>query len=116
MSCTCPGQVDRVDYHYPACPMFPGPKQAKPVTMTMNKQDQETLLLCSVRYALGRRSYIVSDVCRIVRETLKGMNDSDNIRALIIRDIGEELARGRAGDAMDEKEWRKLLEWMGVTT
>ena len=87
----------------------------------MTNEDLSTLLLCSVRYALGRRSYIVGDVCRIVRETLKEIDSrdagvGDNTRGLIIRDIGEELARGHAGGACDVAEWRKLLGHLGVTS
>lgn len=86
-----------------------------PKQYTLNQQDLETLLLCSVRYALGRRSYIVSDVCRIVKETLKGMDDSDNIRGLILVDVDQALEHSRAGDTYDEKEWRKLSEWLKET-
>ena len=64
------------------------------------------LLICSVRYALGRRSYVVSDVCDAVRATCG--NIDANTQFVIRRDIAEELERaerdGRAGNGQDNEQ------------
>ena len=77
----------------------------------MNNEEQ--ILICAVRYALGRMSYIVGVVCRYV--ALNRDKLSQNCINVIIRDIKEELQRYHdAGQTLgmecDEKEWLKLME------
>ena len=75
--------------------------------------DDEQILICAVRYALGRMSYIVGVVCNYVyykRNTL-----SKECINIIIRDIREELERyHKAGQLLgmdcDERTWMNLLE------
>lgn len=74
---------------------------------------EEEILVCAVRYALGRMTYIVSDVCRYVKSKKDSL--SEHCRSIIIRDIEEAIGRyndlGRTcGMECDEKEWRELLE------
>ena len=74
---------------------------------------EEMILICAVRYALGRMSYIVGDVCRYV--ALKQPDLSQNCINIIIRDIEEELKRYHdAGQTLgmecDERTWVRLLE------
>lgn len=74
--------------------------------------DDELIVACAVRYALGRMSYIVGVVCDYVaskKDTL-----SQNCIKIIIRDIEEEMEHyHRLGHALgmecDEKHWEKLL-------
>lgn len=77
----------------------------------MTPQDRGTLLIGAVRYALGRRTYVVSTTCRIARAALRELDDGS--RGVIARDIREALARGRCGDEIDDRDWRNLLDWMG---
>ena len=73
----------------------------------------ESILICAVRYALGRMSYIVGEVAQYVfckRKTL-----SKECIDIIIRDIEEELKRYNAagyklGMDCDERTWKNLLE------
>lgn len=73
----------------------------------------ESILICAVRYALGRQSYIVGEVAQYVfykRKTL-----SVECINIIVRDIEEEMERYHAagqklGMECDEKIWAKLLE------
>lgn len=51
----------------------------------------ETILICAVRYALGRMSYIVGDVARYVESKRNTL--SSQCKNIIIRDIEEELER-----------------------
>ena len=73
----------------------------------------ETIIICAVRYALGRMSYIVGGVCQYV--TFKRKTLSMECLEIIIRDIEEELERyHNAGQMLgmecDEKQWTRLLE------
>ena len=77
----------------------------------MRPDDRGSLLISAVRYALGRRTYVVSDTCRIARMALHEVTDAT--RTIIGRDIREALARGQGGDDIDDREWRDLLDWMG---
>lgn len=74
---------------------------------------EEQILICAVRYALGRRSYIVGVVCEYV--TFKRKTLSKECTNIIIRDIEEELVRyhkaGQTlGDDCDERDWCELLK------
>ena len=72
----------------------------------------ETIIICAVRYALGRMSYIVGEVANYVfykRKTL-----SKECIDIIIRDIEEEMERYHSvgqtlGMECDERTWRNLL-------
>ena len=72
----------------------------------------EQILICAVRYALGRMSYIVGDVARYVES--KHNTLSSQCKNIIIRDIEEELERyhqvGQTlGMECDERTWENLL-------
>lgn len=73
---------------------------------------EEQILICAVRYALGRMSYIVGTVCDYVKS--KRNEISDNCKNIIIKDIEESVeyyhAIGcRVGMECDEREWINLL-------
>ena len=75
--------------------------------------DDEHVLICAVRYAMGRRTYIVSIVCNYVKSKIPEL--SDHCIDLLIRDIEEEIKRccwirRSLGDECDEIEWYNLLE------
>lgn len=74
---------------------------------------EETILICAVRYALGRMSYVVSDVCRYAASQKDKL--SKNCINVIVRDIEEELEfYHRAGHTLgmecDEKQWLNLRD------
>ena len=73
----------------------------------------EIIIICAVRYALGRMSYMVGDVCKHVE--LKRKELSRECIGAIIRDIEDELKRYHEvghtlGMECDERRWYKLLE------
>lgn len=73
----------------------------------------EHILICAVRYALGRMSYMVSIVCEYVASKHREL--SEHCIDIIIRDIEEEIEMchkiGRTcGMECDEREWLRLLE------
>lgn len=74
---------------------------------------EEEILICAVRYALGRMSYVVGDVCKYVaskKDTL-----SKPCKNVIIKDIEDEIEMyhrlGRTcGMVSDELDWLELLD------
>ena len=75
--------------------------------------DEEQIIICAVRYALGRMSYITG----IVAEYVASKKDelSEQCKAIIIRDIETEYALYRSmgqtlGMECDERTWLRLLE------
>lgn len=74
---------------------------------------EEQMLICAVRYALGRQSYIVSVTCDFITSIKDKL--SQNCIDIIIRNIEEEIKMyhnlGRScGMECDETAWKKLLE------
>lgn len=72
----------------------------------------EQILICAVRYALGRQSYIVGFVAEYV--ALKRKTLSSQCTDIIIQDIEEEFAfyhrQGRTcGMEYDERTWLNLM-------
>ena len=77
----------------------------------------ESILICAVRYALGRMSYIVGEVANYVFYKCKTL--SKECIDIIIRDIEEEgsfqkkryhLVGETLGMECDEKTWKNLLK------
>ena len=76
--------------------------------MTPTATDIDMLAPWAVRYALGRRTYAVSDVCRtltIRRDCLR-----PKTRAAIVADIDRAAATNAMGDDMDARQWQALRE------
>lgn len=74
---------------------------------------EEQMLISAVRYALGRRSYIVSDTCEFVAGLR--MKLSKKCLNILIRDIEGTMemyhrSGNLCGDACDEADWNRLLE------
>lgn len=74
---------------------------------------EEEILVCAVRYALGRMSYVVGDVCKYIANKKDSL--SEHCKAIIARDIEEEIERHHrsgytCGMECDEKDWLQLLE------
>lgn len=72
-----------------------------------NIRDVNTLIFCSFRYALGRRSYIVFDVVDLI--TKHYHNLYYQTKELIHKEIIAAIKQDEAGMEMDVKEWRKIL-------
>ena len=75
--------------------------------------NDEQILICAVRYALGRMSYIVGVVCQYVMFGRKKL--SHQCIDIIIRDIEEELERYneagfKLGMECDERDWIALRD------
>ena len=79
---------------------------------------QEEILICAVRYALGRQSYMVGVVAGYVTTSIKEL--SKECLKVIAKDIEEAIeechAQGRTcGMKCDERTWQNLLELLNHT-
>lgn len=70
-----------------------------------NQTDLSMLLVSAERYALGRRTYIVSWTCDVIKNNLHLLTKKD--KDVMIRDIENAVDYG---DSCDEREWKKLLK------
>lgn len=74
----------------------------------MNNKDLNDLMVCALRYALGRRSYITSTIS----DLLIGHKDelSAQSKKVILRDIQRAFDTNNYGMEMDKEVWIKLQE------
>jgi hypothetical protein len=70
------------------------------------------LLVCSFRYALGRRTYVVTDVANLLRVHADALTRAEFQQ--IADDIDHAIAHKLAGDDCDVREWRALREWIAA--
>ena len=66
-----------------------------------------TLLVCSFRYALGRMTYIVSEIVRIILRHKEELQPKT--KKLMIREIKWALDHNQAGMQCDRQQWERLL-------
>ena len=69
--------------------------------------DYEHMLISALRYALGRRTYIVGMTAEYIENELPKL--SDQCRAIMIEDIEQQEQFGY-GDECDREDWMLLLE------
>ena len=72
-----------------------------------NQEDFGAMIISSVRYALGRRTYIVAWTCGFIINNKHLLTEED--RNVIIKDIRSQEKFGY-GDECDKQEWLRLLE------
>lgn len=73
------------------------------------KEDDELVLFCAFRYALGRRTYVVSSVSNIILENWGKFTPhrQEQFKKEILE--YKELC-GDLGDACDEASWNRILQ------
>lgn len=72
--------------------------------------DQEIVLSCAFRYALGRMTYVVSSVCSELKNNYHAL--SENTKQRISKEIQEyQNEHGLAGMDFDNDEWNKI-KWL----
>ncbi len=73
----------------------------------MTKDDLNSLAWPAMRYALGRKTYVVDTVCSALKRNAKDIRSDIRIR------MGEEIAsainKGDAGMDMHVAQWEELL-------
>jgi len=65
------------------------------------------ILFYAFRYALGRKTYAVSDVVNCLEENWSELNYKD--KTIIQKEIQEAIKEGNAGMDMDIVQWQKIL-------
>ena len=70
--------------------------------------DISMLMVSAQRYALGRKTYIVSWTCDVIKNNLNILTETD--RRVMIRDIESAISYGNNCDANDWKELLKVLK------
>lgn len=69
---------------------------------------QRDVLIYAFRYALGRSTYVVRDMCTVIAAAWSQLPESD--RKLIKDEILFAVTNGFAGMDMDAAEWSQLLD------
>lgn len=69
--------------------------------------DHEQIMISALRYALGRRSYIVGDTKRYISRYIPEM--SQHCKNVMIDDIKNQKLFGY-GDECDKADWMNLLD------
>ena len=77
------------------------------VNINGNAEDLSEMLVTCVRYALGRRTYIVDWTCEFIGNNLDLLSEKN--RQVMIRDIKEQ-ENFSYGDECDKACWLALLE------
>ena len=80
-----------------------------PININGEMADISAMLVGAVRYALGRRTYIVQWTCEFIRNNTHLLIDKDI--QVMIRDIEQQKQYGY-GDDCDEKCWLALLNYL----
>ena len=76
--------------------------------MTITAKEFQKLVIESVRYTLGRRSYAVEETNELVRKYLPKVDN--NTLDILIRDIELEADRDMLGMDFDKKMWLTMLD------
>lgn len=68
----------------------------------------EVTLLCAFDYAIGRMTYVVSDVTADIIDAAPKL--SDNAKSYMLREINRRDEVNAMGMAMDREQWLKVRE------
>lgn len=79
------------------------------VEINGNAEDLSAMLVGAVRYALGRRTYIVNWTCEFITKNVHLLIEGN--KQVIIRDIKQQEEYGY-GDKCDKEDWLKLLKFL----
>ena len=74
----------------------------------MTKDTLNSLAWPAMRYALGRRTYIVDAVCRALISNAKDIRS--DIKAGMTREIDKAICNNEAGMPMDVEQWNRVIE------
>ena len=76
--------------------------------LTLTQLETKLLFWMAFRYALGRSTYIVNDMIRLIKINWGNMRGDE--QAKFKQEINQAIDRGHAGMEIDVIEWRKILE------
>ena len=89
--------------HLPASPFDAATKVSIPINDRFSK-----MMVSAVRYALGRRTYIVLDTVNYIKSVLPYLRRND----IHVTDIIEAEGEHRLGDECDVHDWLSLKEYI----
>lgn len=72
-------------------------------------QEEQNITFYAFRYALGRKTYVVSEVVAYLNNNWFKLDSV--IRKQIQNEIKEAIEKDEAGMEVDKKDWKKVLEW-----
>jgi hypothetical protein len=83
--------------------------------VSITKKELGDLLICSVRYAVGRMTYIVDDVCNLIFAHYRECLEKD--QAVLLSDLERELRLAREkgkliGNEFTHKQWEEAHRFM----
>lgn len=76
-------------------------------TFNASYSEMRTLLIGVFRYALGRRTYVVSDTVGILLNNWDNFHEHD--KQLCVKEIKHAIEHELAGDKCDVRQWQKIL-------
>ena len=75
----------------------------------MMSADEETVILCAMRYSVGRMTYMPELVADYIRDNWKYVSNKQQF----LRDLEREMeSSGSLGMECDENTWKSLLQFM----
>lgn len=80
------------------------------VTVELLQRDVWLVVLCTVRYACGRSTYVVSEACDLVRR-MRGHLLETQVSQLA-REVQKQIDGGMAGMKCDVAEWTSLVKFL----
>lgn len=69
--------------------------------------DNRIVLMCAMRYALGRKTYVVSSVTSELIKNWSGFSKSD--KEVMLKEIRKAIEENKAGMKMDVKRWIAVM-------
>ena len=74
----------------------------------MNNDTLNSLAWPAMRYALGRRTYIVETVCHALISNAKDIRS--DIKSCMALEIDRAICNNEAGMPMDVEQWNRVIE------
>lgn len=78
------------------------------IQLDFSDVNQDILLFCAFRYALGRRTYVVGSLVDIMKANWEHMGKDR--KAMFKKEIREAIVADRCGSEYDIKDWEKILD------
>lgn len=78
--------------------------------MNYDKDNDRLMLICALRYSLGRKTYITSVAVDWVKEYHHLMSNRD--KELFIKDIDYHIETDSAGDSVDIDNWLAIKDFL----
>lgn len=73
----------------------------------MSRLDKSITLMCAMRYALGRKTYVVSSVTSQIIQNWYVFSKSD--KEVMLREIREAIEDNNSGMDCDTKKWVEVI-------